>query len=187
MKDFLMKRNRKGLKGFTLIELLVVIGIILILAGITVPIIGKAITTAHKLRCQSNLRALYHGIFLYDTNFHGYPQGDDYRGAKFWGVLRTMPSPESSILIEEQGSKAHGYFVCPLSGSVPGPGVCDYRGPGYDAGQRTKGATVLGADKTDNHDPEGKGDINILFFGGQIDSYRPDSPEWADADNRLRD
>jgi prepilin-type N-terminal cleavage/methylation domain-containing protein len=184
MKDYLKRQNRKG---FTLIELLVVIGIITILAGLVLPNILRAMTTTRKLQCQNNLRALYHGIFQYDINFRGYPQGDDYRGSKFWEVLRTVPTPESSILVEDQGAGAHKYFVCPLAGTSPGPGVCDYRGPDYDAGLRTKGAAVLGADKDTNHDPEGKGDINILFFGGRIDSYRPDSSEWAEADSRLRD
>lgn len=183
MKDNLTTHRR----GFTLIELLVVIAIIGILAGIALPTIFRTRRDALKLECQSNLRALHYALFQYEMTFHGYPNGDDYRGGKFWDALRTVPTPETSILVEDQGNRAHKYFACPLAGEKPGPDVRGYRGPGYNVGYQTRGNALIAADKAANHDPSEKDTINILFFNGQIEAVKSESPDWADANDKLQD
>ncbi len=58
-----MRRSR----GFTLIELLVVVAIIALLIAILLPSLGRARDTAKTVRCSSNLKQLYIGITLYES------------------------------------------------------------------------------------------------------------------------
>jgi len=56
-------------KGFTLIELLVVIAIIAILAAILFPVFARARENARRASCQSNLKQIALGVFMYDQDY----------------------------------------------------------------------------------------------------------------------
>ena len=62
-----MQKNVK--KGFTLIELLVVIAIIAILAAILFPVFARARENARRASCQSNLKQIALGIFMYNQDY----------------------------------------------------------------------------------------------------------------------
>ena len=62
-----MQKNVK--KGFTLIELLVVIAIIAILAAILFPVFARARENARRASCQSNLKQIALGVFMYKQDY----------------------------------------------------------------------------------------------------------------------
>jgi len=56
-------------RGFTLIELLVVIAIIAILAAILFPVFARARENARRTSCQSNIKQIALGIFMYAQDY----------------------------------------------------------------------------------------------------------------------
>src|SRR5438045_8696897 len=71
-------------RGFTLVEVLVVIGIIAVLIGILLPVINKSRQASITLKCQTQLRQMYHGISMYAV---------DNKGRLPWGQYRISDSP----------------------------------------------------------------------------------------------
>lgn len=68
-----MNTRRSTARAFTLIELLVVIAIIMILAGILVPGINRAIIMGHAAASRSGIRELSAGAHAYESDYGYFP------------------------------------------------------------------------------------------------------------------
>jgi len=66
-----MRARSSGRRGFTLIELLVVISIILLLAALALPVLGRAARTARAAQCVGNLKQIATCINLYGGDYEG--------------------------------------------------------------------------------------------------------------------
>ena len=67
--DNLRMKNYTNNNAFTLIELLVVISIITILMSIFIPVLGKARSTAMRLKCTHNLKQIDLTIEMYTNDY----------------------------------------------------------------------------------------------------------------------
>ncbi len=64
--------SRRREAGFTLVELLVVVAIITILAGMLLPALEKAVSSARQAACQSNFKQLGVAFTCYAGDYQGY-------------------------------------------------------------------------------------------------------------------
>jgi len=108
--------------GFTLIELLVVIAIIAILAALLLPALETARGNAQKVACQSNLRVLGQGLWLYTSHYDGKipfawssPYDQVVYGDQWWPYGGGNPC---TLLYPEVGSIES--FACPGFVFLPG-------------------------------------------------------------------
>lgn len=74
--------NRKSPFGFTLIELVVVIGVVAVLAAVTLPAVNRLSEGNRNVSCQVNMHALYEAIKMYRLDEAGYPPYDPTASAR---------------------------------------------------------------------------------------------------------
>ncbi|RRJ95503.1 prepilin-type N-terminal cleavage/methylation domain-containing protein [Opitutaceae bacterium TAV4] len=102
-------------RAFTLIELLTVIAIIGILAGILIPVVGRARESARTTQCLSNFRQLGMAfqLFLGDQKDLLPPYSDaDFPGGASLAALRPY------VQIKTDGPPITGVFSCPTGKPV---------------------------------------------------------------------
>lgn len=168
-------------RGLTLIEVVVVVVIIFILAVLLLPAVAQPRGRGGKKRdCVNNLKQLGTSMLLYVDRFgsgKSYPRGS---GSAFWDALRNVPTPATSILLDNDG-----LFVCKMKGTNPSQTAMDYTGPRaswFPPADELKAASrLIAADLPTNHDPGGKGDINVLFFDGHVETAQYGTALWDQA------
>jgi prepilin-type N-terminal cleavage/methylation domain-containing protein/prepilin-type processing-associated H-X9-DG protein len=75
-------------RGFTLVELLVVIAVIALLLGILMPALSKSKEKAKGVVCQSNLRQIGMGAYLYADSYNSFiPRGLGGGSGQAWFQL----------------------------------------------------------------------------------------------------
>jgi prepilin-type N-terminal cleavage/methylation domain-containing protein/prepilin-type processing-associated H-X9-DG protein len=122
-----MRRNTKNLTSlaaFTLIELLVVIAVIAILAGLLLPSLARAKSSAASAGCRSNLHQLGLALTMYVEDHKVYPPwlystAPTFRDGKWW------PEYLQSYSLNHW---TNGLYKCP-----------DYKGAAYSTGQYDRG------------------------------------------------
>lgn len=172
------------IRGLTRTDVIAIVVILflsgaLVLVALVITVRSDSLMERPK-NCMNNFKQLGVSLSLYVDRFgsgRAYPAAT---GAAFWNVLRTVPTRATSMLPDNDG-----LFICKTKGGRPSPTRIDYTGPRASwfppADEQQAANRIIAADLPTNHDPGGKGDINVLFFDGHVEKADYGSALWDQA------
>lgn len=148
MKALILRKKRKksmwrakgpagkpvaGGRGFALVELLIVIIIIGLLAGLLLPVLWRARSSARSAHCKSNLHQLYLALELYRNSNDG-----TYPHAARLPSLKLNDLPRIADVLAENAPNSR-VFKCPSDKA----GYFEREGSSYEYNTRLGGQQVL--------------------------------------------
>jgi type IV pilus assembly protein PilA len=114
-----MKRYRRlrARAGFTLIELLIVMAIILVIAAIAVPQMGKQIMASHELAVISQIKSIHQAEIQYYSQFGQYATSMSQLGPPASGA----PGPAAADILPKNLTDGHASgYIFTVSGTSTG-------------------------------------------------------------------
>lgn len=130
--------RREGRYGFTMLELMIVIAIIVILASLLLPALNKAKDASRKAGCQSNLKQLANGAFIYATDFNSWGPINTNNGS---GHVYSWNSV-NGYLIQQNTMQAKN-LVCPGTKPPFSDNASYYAGKISPGGDRVYSSYIL--------------------------------------------
>lgn len=170
-------------KPFTLIELLVVISIIMILASLLLPTLGRARDTAKRISCASQLRQMGQTFIMYANDSNGFLVRGHKALANYCNYFKMATAgTESYKNYSFWAPKTLGYKIdnkmlfCPSDKvyTVDNPGIPTGSNPGpVFIGYTIRGITAKASDPVDIRDgnfggPTRLGTINGAFIADRF-------------------
>ena len=141
--------NYRSARGFTLLELLVVIGIILVLAGISVPLVNASIDSAKDTKCKNNLKMIAQAALLYAAEHdHQWIQAYSFTNfatvswdnTSIWATGKITPSVLWTYTNRGGESKGVKMQQCPCFEGASNTGTSEFTGYNYNTSYIGKGS-----------------------------------------------
>lgn len=105
--------SRRRSDAFTLIELLVVLAIILILAGLLIPVINRVRIQAAQVQCAGNLRQVYMAFAAYRNDYRVWPAVQGGLSLLYPHVVAPIDQPTLANLLKDYADDNLTIYYCP--------------------------------------------------------------------------
>ena len=177
MKCSVNERSASMDRRITLMEVAFIVMVIIILAALLVPILGKAREKARRVNCAGNLKSLGLALLMYSGD-NGGPMPTDpsgYAGGYFPNTVPRYVNSFGNVASEGYITSDGKVWACPSAirqRTTVANSNYIYIGSGLkDDNDRATG-TSIAHDASRNH--PGNAWMNKLFIDGHVEGARPD-------------